>query len=181
MKKIIAMMLLIITCMTGCSNEHEYTPEDAVKHHNLAIVYEEDEIYVYGGEEYWREFITKASSGKRAILQVHSFIEGECEIIQLSYMNGKYYYYTEPEEPYGLCTSFVEQSEYKYLRKLVGYTTMSHKKAEFYVLTDSLELTYDDVFHSLISSDLRTVTDIDFEILWFAEYAENALDEPTIF
>lgn len=167
MKRILAVISLVIIALLaflGCKSEG-YTPDDAVDNGQLAIIYEEDDARVYGGEGEWKEFLNNIENNKDCTLQIVSFIGDDYIMEQISFRNGRYYYYNSNKDD-DMMLSTVNEKEYKYLRKLTGITPGSNMESVFYVLTDSLELTWEDVFQSLISSNLETVSDIEYEILW---------------
>lgn len=120
------------------------------------------------GYENWQSFLAKAESGEDAFLRVAHFIDGVGYYRDLYYCNGRYTIFD--------CNEFgISKGEtYRYLRRLDGYAgpASAPKQDCFYVLTDSKELTYQDVSWSFLSSDLSTVTTIPFEWLTFMVYFE---------
>lgn len=120
------------------------------------------------GYENWKKFIKRTESGKDAFLRVAHFIDGIGYYHDLYYCDGKYTIFENNE--YGIS----EGETFKYLRRLVGLAGPASDPKEdcFYVLTDSMELTYRDVSWSFLSSDHTTVTKIPFEWLGFMIYFE---------
>ena len=120
------------------------------------------------GYEHWAAFTDTASRGEDAFIRVAHFIDGVGYYSDLYYLDGKYTIFDLNE--YGVS----EGESFKYLRRLDGMAgpPNDRKEACFYVLTDSLELTYDDVSWSHLASDLSTVTDIPYVWLGFMIYFE---------
>ena len=84
----------------------------------------------------------------------------------LYYTAGKYRIFDLNE--YGISGG----KEFRYLRKLDGIAGFPRREDCYYVLTDSLELTYHDVSWSFLSSSFETVTKIPFKWLGFMIYFE---------
>lgn len=120
------------------------------------------------GYENWQSFLEKVESGKDAFLRVAHFIDGIGYYHDLYYCDGKYTIFDFNE--YGISKG----TTFQYLRRLDGYSgPASDPKADcYYVLTDSMILSYEDVQWSFFSSDLTNVTDIPFKWLGFMIYFE---------
>ena len=155
----------------------DYTPQKAVKDGCLVIdiiqepnaggvmVSKETNTYGY---EHWQDFASAEEEGRDAFLRVVTFIDGIGYYKDLYYRNKTYTLFEWNE--YGI---FCEGS-FRYLRRLDGMAgPVSDPKEDcFYVLTDSLELTYHDVSWSYLSSGYPPPTDIPFEWLGFMIYFE---------
>ncbi|MBQ8813267.1 MAG: hypothetical protein IJZ85_02045 [Lachnospiraceae bacterium] len=136
-----------------------------------------DHSKLYGGSEAWENFVAKAEAGENAFLRVAIKIypdevdmdsvsgEGTMFYDDLYYYEGKYYYFC-----YNGADDIRADGPYTYLRELTGVSGNPAKERNMYVLTDSLELTYDDVEWSFLSSNLETVTKIRFQWLGFTIY-----------
>lgn len=120
------------------------------------------------GYEGWVAFTETASRGDDAFIRVAHFIDGVGYYHDLYYTGGKYTIFDLNE--FGVS----EGKSFKYLRRLDGIAGPASDPKEdcFYVLTDSLELSYDDVSWSFLSSDHTTVTKIPFEWLGFMIHFE---------
>ena len=122
--------------------------------------------YEVTGRELWDTFLSQTEKGKAAHLRVASFLDGVGYYHDLYYRDGGYKMFTLSE--YGVSGG----KEFKYLRKLVGLAgpVSDKKESTYYVLTDSLKLTHDDVYWFYLSSNLETVTKIPFVWLSFTVY-----------
>lgn len=120
------------------------------------------------GYENWQSFRAKTESGEDAFLRVAYFIDGIGYYHDLYYCNGRYTIFDFNE--FGISGG----KTYRYLRRLDGYAgpASDPKQDCFYVLTDSRDLTYQDVNWSFLSSDSSSVTTIPFEWLGFMIYFE---------
>ena len=119
-----------------------------------------------GGYEYWLAFKSAAEANIDAFLRIAYFIDGVGYYHDLYHTNGKYFMYELNE--YGISGG----KEFKYLRRLDGIVGPQRKEDCYYVLTDSLELTYRDIEWSYLSSSTETVTKIPFKWLSFMIYFE---------
>ena len=126
-----------------------------------------DQQKTYGYEQ-WQRFLEKSEAGENAFLRVAHFIDGVGYYRDLYYCDGKYTIFDYNE--YGIS----ESESFQYLRRLEGKTGPASDPRDdcYYVLTDSMELTYRDVNWSFLSSDFSTVTDIPFVWLTFMIYFE---------
>lgn len=155
-----------------------YTAEEAIADGCLVIDTVKTGVNEYGvtlyetptteGYDEWLEFIDRSDDGKDAFLRVAHYIEGVGYYRDLYYKDGKYTIFDCNE--YGVS----EGETFTYLRSLDGYVgpVGSQKEDCYYVLTDSLELTYEDVSWSYLSSDHNSVTKIPFVWLSFMIYFE---------
>lgn len=128
------------------------------------FVIDEDELY--GGETSWQIFLERVGGGGGAEMTVAHFIGDDAYLDLLRYDEEKYTLHEYSDE------AGYSSSEYKYMRPLLG--TENGKSVVFFVLTDSLILTYNDVRQSFISSDLDSITKIPFKWLGFTTYAKNS-------
>lgn len=119
------------------------------------------------GAEHWQRFLDNSSADKNTFLRVAHFIGSDyCAFKDLYYADGLYYLYMMDE--YGIH----QTGPYKYLRKLEGTDGIPPKNCYYYVITDSLKLTFMDVRHAMYASDLRTVTKIPYTWLGFTVYLD---------
>lgn len=120
------------------------------------------------GYENWQRFFARAESGENAFLRVAHFIDGIGYYQDLYYCNGRYTIFDFNE--FGIS----EGESYRYLRRLDGYAgpASAPKQDCYYVLTDSMALTYRDVSWSFLSSSSDSVTTIPYEWLGFMIYFE---------
>ena len=156
----------------------DYTSADAERHGCLLIDIK-TELNEYGvninkevrtaGYEKWQSFVAKAEAHENTFLRVATFIDGVGYYKDIYFVDGKYTAFDLNE--YGVS----EGKTFKYLRRLDGYDgpMTDRQKASYYVLTDSTELTFEDVRWSFFASDLSTVTKIPFEWLGFMIYFEK--------
>lgn len=120
------------------------------------------------GYENWQSFLAKSESGEYAFLRVAHFIDGIGYYHDLFYCNGRYTVFNFNE------LGISEGESYRYLRRLDGYTGSASAPVQhcYYVLTDSQELTYQEVSRSFFSSDVSLNTTVPFEWLGFMVYFE---------
>lgn len=117
------------------------------------------------GTEYWQEFLDKSSKNENVFLRIVHFIGSDyVAFSDLYYSDGNYYFYEKNE------SGILKTGPYKYLRRLDGTDGNPQKNLCYYVLTDSLELTFEDVRHSIYSSNLDAVTKIPHKLLLFTVY-----------
>ncbi len=117
-----------------------------------------------GGYEHWQSFLKKTENGEDAFLRIAHFLNGEGYYHDLYYTDGKYILFDLNE--YGVSG----WGPFRYLRCLTGTEGPRGVETRYYVLTDSLELTHNDVRWKYLSSALTTVTDIPFRWLTFMVY-----------
>ena len=195
MKKILAIILILVIAsgMASCASGKEtnktptydgegnylgfsditesYTPEDAAEDGCLVIDSIGDD-YTTSGYEKWERFVERAEAGENAFLRVVHFIDGVGYYSDLHYYDGKYILFeTNPE----LGTNKI--CEFKYLRCLEGNIGMpgEQKKHFYYVLTDSLELTYADVSRTIFASSAAMASDIPFKWLGFTTHFRDEI------
>lgn len=153
-------------------------PEDGDPDKALARgCYVVDHSELVGGKEAWEAFLAKAEKGENAFLRIAIQLYpdevtgeniapgGTMFYDDLYYYEGEYYFFT-----YNGPGDIRSSGPYTYLRKLEGMAGNPKKEDYCYVLTDSLELTYEDVQWSFLSSNLDTVTKIPFQWLGFIVY-----------
>ena len=202
MKKILAiiLILIVISVIVSCASGKEtnkaptydgegnylgfsditegYTAEDAAedgclvidntngKNEHGATVIEESNLYGY---EHWERFVERTEKGENAFLRVAHFIDGVGYYSDLYYFDGKYILFNNNE------LGIYKECEYKYLRYLEGTAGVgeNQKKHFFYVLTDSLELTYYDVSRTIFASSMSMASDIPFKWLGFTTFLSD--------
>lgn len=162
---------------SGFSNIPEYyTPQTAEKDGCFVIVSgtensSKTEVF---GKNQWQAFFDSSNNGSDSFLRVAHFIGNEGYYTDLYYQKNKYYQYKKDE--YGIR----QTGPYNYLRVLAGKDGIPQKESKFYVLTDSLELTYEDVAHSMYSSNIESITKIPFIWLGFTVYLNNSFNTPSM-
>lgn len=143
------------------------TPEEAMADGCFTIVSEGDDRSLYGGDDYWRDFLYISENGEDAFLKIAHFIDGNLYMQHLIYADNLYYYFDAEYEDL-TCKPF------QYLRKLTGPESSERKELVRYVLTDSLELTCDQVFAAFYSSSMDAIKDVpEFQWLGFTTYLNN--------
>ena len=189
---VLALLLMLFSCSknegiisygedgsyTGFSDiPSDYTPADATDDGCLVIDLTQgtneygatiNEKYDTAGYDNWQRFLKKSESQEDTFLRVAFFIDGVGSYHDLYYCDGNYTIFALNE--YGVS----DGSTYKYLRRLDGQTGPASDRQEdcFYVLTDSMDLTYNDVSWSFFSSNIDSVTDIPFVWLGFMIFFE---------
>ena len=145
-----------------------YTAADAIDDGCLVIDTAKGKTEQTAGYEHWESFLAKAKSGKDAFLRVAHFIDGIGYYRDLYYCDDRYTIFD--------CNEFgiSEGKSYQHLRRLDGYAgpASAPKPDCFYVLTDSMLLTYQDVSWSFLSSSTYSVTTTPFEWLGFMTHFE---------
>lgn len=118
------------------------------------------------GYENWESFEALSAAGENAVIRVAHFINGVGYYQDLHYFDGKYILFENNE--FGIH----KECEFKYLRRLEESAEADDKpsKSYLYILTDSLELTYEEVFRSMVSSSISQMTKIPFKWLGFTTY-----------
>lgn len=122
------------------------------------------------GYENWEGFEKLSAEGKNAFIRVAHFIDGVGYYSDLHYYDGKYILFeTNPE----LGTNKI--CEFRYLRCLEGTVGKPDdpSAAYLYVLTDSLELTYEEVSRSMVASSISQMTKIPYEWLGFMTFFKH--------
>lgn len=148
----------------------DYTVEDAQADSLIVIdsSLDTDRESQAVGFEHWETFQAAVANGENAFLRVAHFVDGVGYYHDLYFCDGKYTMFESSPE-YGI----TQNGPYTYLRKLEYEGDREFLQGHcYYVLTDSLELTYYDVEWRFVSSDLTSVTDIPFEWLGFTAYFE---------
>ena len=146
----------------------DYTVEDAAADGLMVIdsSLDTDRESLAAGYEHWEDFQAAVAKGENAFLRVAHFVDGVGYYHDLYFRDGKYTMFESSPE-YGI----TQKGPFQYLRKLEYEGDRENLQGScYYVLTDSMELTYHDVEWSFLSSNLTTVTDIPFEWLGFLVY-----------
>ena len=126
-----------------------------------------DDGTLLNGEKEWGAFLDKAAAGESAEINIAHFLDSGTYLETIFYENGEYSLYKcNPETGY-------TKGSFKYLRPLMGYDGIPRKEATMYVLTDSLLLTFHDVWWSFLSSNTETVTKIPFVWVGAATYMQE--------
>ena len=187
-----AMVMLTALCAAGCADRsaaanppfetspggayagfdtvsEEYTPDEALTDGCMVVVDGGGSNSVlYGGESVFYDFLEACDSGDAA-MRVAYFLDGGVFFGDLIYSGGKYYY-IDSERP-GDCTGFTK------LRVLKTKGGIPERELTYYVITDSDELTADDVKWYYLSSDMSKITDIPFKWLGFTTYLTQAAQD----
>ena len=150
---------------TGFSDIPEnYTADRAIKDGCVVISHDsvsDTQPQIATGYKHFEQFMESAQNGQDCFVRAAHFIDGVGYYTDLYYHDGKYIYFKLDE--YGIS----EGKSFLYLRRLESeYSEGSY----YYVLTDSLELTYHDVQWSYLASNPSTVTKIPFVWLGFTTY-----------
>ena len=151
-----------------------YTPDQAVADGCLVIVgsrKSDAPSTLYGGEQRWKEFLAAAEEGRDASLRKVLFLDGTPYYCDLLFSGGQYRYF---DCEYADLTD----RPYRYLRKLTGLDGIPRRQRNIYVLTNSLELTFEDVVRSFYSSSRETANDKSFIWLGFTQYLSKEEDFP---
>lgn len=168
-------IILILTACSTSSDSGEYTGFSDIPEHYTAWQASEDGCLVitdsvlYAGAEGWQSFLEESEAGKDAFLRIVQFIEEDVYYEDLYYEDGTYLLYADDQE-----SGTRLEGSFTYLRALTGKLGNAQKETTLYVLTDSLELTCEDVLWTFASSNLKTVTDIPFVWLDFTTYLDKA-------
>ena len=159
---------------TGFSDIGEDSELETAAAHGCYVV---DGNKLYSGMEAWENFVAQAEAGNDAYLRVvHIIYPWQIEMDStgdvptfyyddLNYYEGKYYFFC-----YNGADDIRDSGPFTYLRALVGVSGNPAKERTTYVLTDSLDLTYDDVEWSFLSSNLEYITMLRVQWLGFAIY-----------
>lgn len=187
--KIVGFLMLLMGVLCGCGQKK--VPSTQIPAVGIDVVYEgfdsakdyqdpekalqdgyyvvvcndkEDSDSLYGGAEYWNEFLEDSEQGREAFLRIASFIDGKFYESHLIYSDGYYYYFHAEQED-------LTCRPYQYLRKLTGRDGIPKKDVTWFVLTDSLELTYEQAALRFYSSSLEEIKSIpDYQWLGFTIY-----------
>ncbi len=160
-----------------------YSVDDAIDDGCLVIETLDDGTNIHGvsmsktgrteGYEYWVSFVERSQRGEDAFLRVAHFIRGTGYYHDLYYSDGKYTIFDLNE--YGIS----DGESYSLLRRLDGIAGAgeNRREAHFYVLTDSTEVTYNDITHQMFSSTFVPNEIVTYEWLGFMIYFEEAENE----
>lgn len=147
-------VLAFAVIISGCAERGGDISEKCVVTNDEGIV---------SGEEYWEDFLNDTVKGNKAEVKwCYKGADTE-EYYTLSYRGGRFYY----------SQNGGEEAVFSYLRPLMGYFGNPRKESTMFVLTDSLELTCDDVHWAFLSSNTESVTDIPFVWIGFTTYIED--------
>ena len=131
-----------------------------------ATVIEESKTFGY---EKWEHFWELSQSGENAFLRVAHFIDGVGYYSDLHYCDGKYILFNNNE------LGIYKECEYKYLRYLDKVN--ENGIAYLFILTDSLELTYEEVARSMTASSISQMTKIPYEWLGFMTWFNDEVTQ----
>lgn len=137
-----------------------YTIGQAIKDGCYVSADEMEEDYKAANDRAWEEFLTVSGTGRDCAIRFAWFLPEGNSYADLYYKNGTFHYF-QSEHP-------AADKEWTMLRALTGEAGIPKKELTIYVLTDSRELTYDDVTWSMLSSDTRSITKIPF--VWLPVY-----------
>ncbi len=156
-----------------------YSVDDAINDGCLVIETLDDGTNAHGvemrktgrteGYENWLSFLEKSQNGEDAFLRVAHFIRGTGYYHDLYYSDGKYTIFEFNE--YGIS----DGKSYSLLRRLDGMAGTGEFRREdhFYVLTDSTEVTYNDITYRMFSSTFSPNETVPYEWLGFMIYFEK--------
>lgn len=142
----------------------DYTPERAAADGCMVITISDSTGSLFAGENVFRDFLERCRLGD-SFMRVAYFSDETVSFNDLIYKDKKYCL-VNSERP-------ADVAFYSKLRKLTTTFGNPPKETVIYALTDSDELTADDVLWSFLSSDLSTVTDIPFTWLGFTVYLDE--------
>lgn len=156
-----------------------YSVDDAIDDGCLVVETLDDGTNAYGvslsktgrtaGYEHWCSFLEKSQNGEDAFLRVAHFIRGVGYYHDLYYADGKYTIFDLNE--YGISDGV----SYSLLRRLDGMVgpVGDQKEAYMYVLTNSTEITYNDIMRRMLSSSIVLEKVDDYEWLGFMIYFKD--------
>ncbi len=142
----------------------EYTPEQAASDGCMVITISQNTGSLYAGQNVFRDFLERCKHGD-AFMRIAQFFDETLSFDDLIYKDGKYCL-VNSERP-------DDVTFYSKLRKLTTTFGNPPRETTIYVLTDSDELTADDVLWSFLSSVSSTVTDIPFTQLGFTVFLDE--------
>lgn len=182
MRRIIAIMLclLAVFALAGCNKEKkteymphyneegvydgfdgiakDYSAEKAIADGCLVIEVAEDNVAEVSGAEIWHGFLSSAlERGESAYLRAVYYVDGVMTCEDLYFADGRYMMFSLLD---GEVTKKADFTELRILESEDGEDAI-------YVLTDSLELTYEEAVDQLASSQMDAVK---FEVLPFTFY-----------
>lgn len=129
----------------GFESLPEYsTPQEALDDGCLVI----EKGALFGGAEHWDRFLELSAAGDECSLRVVQFISGKPTVSDLLYTAGSYHLFETSHERQSLV-----DRPFQHLRALTGVLGSQLQERTTYVLTDSLELTYQQVHMLYLSSD----------------------------
>ena len=131
-----------------------------------ATIIEKSSLYGY---EQWERFVERAEDGADAFLRVAHFIDGVGYYSDLYYFEGKYILFQNNE------LGIYKDCEYKHLRYLESTVGDPPRRSYYYVLTDSLELTYYDVSRTIFASSAAMASDIPFKWVGFTTFFRDEI------
>jgi hypothetical protein len=171
-----ALLVFILLCLTGCrqgiaekpgfqfdsegiyagfsSVPDRYTIEQAIKDGCYISDWETEEDLRAANNRVWEEFLAVSGAGRECSIRFAWFLPEGNSYADLYYKDGTFHYFQSD------CPA--ADKGWTMLRTLTGEAGIPKKEQTVYVLTDSTELTYDDVTWSMLSSDTRSVTKIPF-------------------
>jgi hypothetical protein len=137
----------------------DYTPDQAMADGCMVIVSDGDySRKLYSGKEVFAGFLNACEQGD-AFMRVAYFLNDGTFFTDLIFSDG-IYYYIQNEYPDII-------SQFSKLRALEGRFGNPERDVMYYVLTDSDELTAEDIQWSYLSSSTDLITDIPFVWLGF--------------
>ena len=171
-----ALLVFILLCLTGCRQSSadkpvfqfdsegiyagfsfvpgRYTVEQALKDGCYVSTDEAEEDLKAANDRAWEEFLALSGAGRECSIRFAWFLPEGNSYADLFYKDGTFHYF-QSDHP-------AADRGWTMLRPLTGEAGIPKKEQTIYVLTDSTELTYDDVTWSMLSSDTRSVTKIPF-------------------
>ena len=156
-----------------------YSVDDAIDDGCLVIETLDDGTNIHGvsmsktgrteGYEHWVAFVEKSQRGEDVFLRVAHFIRGTGYYHDLYYSDGKYTIFDFDEY------EISEGKSYSLLRRLDGMagTGEFQREHHFFVLTDSTEVTYNDITHRMFSSTYSPDEVVPYEWLGFMIYFDD--------
>lgn len=140
-------------------NYNSYKPETAMADGCFVIVCHEEDDPVVDGREHWDKFYEDSGNGKNSFLRVVHYVNGFPYFTDLYYVDGEYREFELNHE-----RGLLPWRPWKYLRKLDS--KINGKAVCYYVLTDDLELTYEDVMRAHTSSILEVINELAGKFQW---------------
>jgi hypothetical protein len=153
----------------GFEDVPEYaTSDDALEDGCFVVVSDSDGGgLLYGGQEYWAQFLQDSGNGDDAFLRVVQFIDGTAYVSDLLYTGDTFHYFDAESED-------LSDRPYQHLRELTGNAGSPEKEITWYVLTDSLDLSFEDAILSIVSSSMNVIESTpDFCWLGFTTYLDD--------
>lgn len=122
----------------------EYTQQQAL----------EDKYYVrvdnvlYGGAEYWNDFVSRSADKKNSSIRIVNFWEGKAYFTDVFYHDGYYRCFANDDNS-------LKDEKYTLLLELKGTLPNAARSGKVTILTDDPTLTYKDVMWVFLSSDFN--------------------------